>query len=75
MLSVNRDELARQFQADFETVSGQWHKAAQKEALNSNETSQRDALQNWLSETPQSLHQEVGFNASQQFAFQQTRQR
>ena len=32
----------------------------QKESLDANEISQRDALQQWLSETPQSLHQEGG---------------
>ena len=61
MLSVNRDELARQFQADFgDRFWAMAQSGLQKEALNSNETSQRDALQNWLSETPQSLHQEGG---------------
>ena len=30
MLSVSRDELARQFQSDFGTVSGQWPKAVFK---------------------------------------------
>ena len=40
------------------TVSGQWPKAAYREL--DDETNQRDALQQWLNETPQSLHQEGG---------------
>ena len=32
----------------------------QKESLDAKEISQRDALQQWLSETPQSLHQDGG---------------
>lgn len=61
MLSVSRDELARQFQADFgDRFWAMAQSGIQKEALDANESQQRDALQRWLSETPQSLHQEGG---------------
>ena len=61
MLSVSRDELARQFQADFgDRFWAMAQSGIQKENLDSNEINQRDALQKWLSETPQSLHQEGG---------------
>ena len=55
------DELGKQFQADFgDRFWAMAQSGIQKESLDSNEISQRDALQNWLSETPQSLHQEGG---------------
>jgi phage regulator Rha-like protein len=61
MLSVSKDELARQFQADFgDRFWAMAQSGIQKENLDANEISQRDALQQWLSETPQSLHQEGG---------------
>ena len=61
MLSVGRDELARHFQSDFgDRFWAMAQSGIQKENLDSNEISQRDALQKWLSETPQSLHQEGG---------------
>ena len=61
MLSVGRDELARQFQSDFgDRFWAMAQSGIQKENLDSNEINQRDALQQWLSETPQSLHQEGG---------------
>ncbi|MEB3241804.1 MAG: hypothetical protein VKJ31_07155, partial [Synechococcus sp.] len=61
MLSVDRDELARQFQADFgDRFWAMAQSGVQKETLDSREISQRDALQNWLSTTPQSLHQDGG---------------
>ena len=60
MLSVSKDELGRQFQADF----GDWFWAMAQSGvrmrLDANETSERDSLQNWLSQTPQSLHQDGG---------------
>ena len=61
MLSVGRNELARHFQSDFgDRFWAMAQSGIQKENLDSNEISQRDALQKWLSETPQSLHQEGG---------------
>ena len=61
MLSVSSDELGRQFQSDFgDRFWAMAQSGIQKENLDSNEISQRDALQKWLSETPQSLHQEGG---------------
>ena len=61
MLSVNREELGRQFQADFgDRFWAMAQSGVQKEALDANEASQRDALQQWLSRTPQSLHQDGG---------------
>lgn len=61
MLSVGRDELARQFQADFgDRFWAIAQSGVQKESLDANEISKRDALQQWLSETPNSLHQNGG---------------
>ena len=61
MLSVNREELARQFQADFgDRFWAMAQSGVQKENLDTNEINQRDSLQQWLSATPQSLHQEGG---------------
>ena len=61
MLSVGKDELARRFQADFgDRFWAMAQSGIQKESLDSNETNQRDALQQWLRDTPQSLHQEGG---------------
>ena len=59
MLSVNSNQLANEFQADFgDRFWAMAQSGIQKEDLDANEISQRDALQKWLSETPQSLHQE-----------------
>ena len=61
MLSVSQDELARQFQADFgDRFWAMAQSGVQKENLDSNESNKRDSLQQWLSETPQSLHQDGG---------------
>ena len=61
MLSVNSNQLANEFQADFgDRFWAMAQSGIQKEDLDANEISQRDALQKWLSETPQSLHQEGG---------------
>lgn len=61
MLSVSREELGRQFQADFgDRFWAMAQSGVQKEPLDANEASQRDALQQWLSQTPNSLHQEGG---------------
>ena len=43
------------------TVFGPWHKVGlQKESLDAKEVQQRDAMQQWLSQTPNSLHQDGG---------------
>ena len=61
MLSVGRDELGRQFQSDFgDRFWAMAQSGVQKESLNANEIQQRDAMQLWLSQTPNSLHQEGG---------------
>ena len=61
MLSVGRDELARQFQSDFgDRFWAMAQSGIQKENLDANEVNQRNSLQKWLSETPQSLHQDGG---------------
>ena len=61
MLSVGQDELGRQFQADFgDRFWAMAQSGIQREDLDTHESSQRDSLQRWLSETPQSLHQDGG---------------
>jgi len=61
MLSVGRDELARQFQSDFgDRFWAMAQSGVQKESLDANEIQQRDAMQQWLSQTPNSLHQDGG---------------
>ena len=61
MLSVSRDELSRQFQSDFgDRFWAMAQSGVQKENLDAKEISQRDSLQRWLRETPQSLHQDGG---------------
>ena len=61
MLSVNRDELGRQFQSDFgDRFWAMAQSGLQKESLDANEVQQRDAIQQWLSQTPNSLHQDGG---------------
>ena len=61
ILSVSRDELARHFQSDFgDRFWAMAQSGVQKQSLDANETRERDALQKWLSETPQSLHKEGG---------------
>ena len=61
MLSVGRDELGRQFQSDFgDRFWAMAQSGIQKESLDANEVQQRDALQQWLSQTPNSLHQDGG---------------
>ena len=61
MLSVGREELARQFQADFgDRFWAMAQSGVQKENLDAKEVEQRDAMQQWLSQTPNSLHQEGG---------------
>jgi hypothetical protein len=61
MLSVGRDELGRQFQADFgDRFWAMAQSGVQKESLDANEIQQRDAIQQWFSQTPNSLHQDGG---------------
>ena len=61
MLNVGRDELGRQFQSDFgDRFWAMAQSGIQKESLNSIEIQQRDAMQQWLSQTPNSLHQDGG---------------
>jgi hypothetical protein len=61
MLSVSRDELGRQFQSDFgDRFWAMAQSGVQKENLDANEIQQRDAMQQWLSQTPNSLHQDGG---------------
>jgi hypothetical protein len=61
MLSVGREELGRQFQSDFgDRFWAMAQSGVQKESLDANEIQQRDALQQWLSQTPNSLNQDGG---------------
>ena len=61
ILGVGRDELGQQFQADFgDRFWAMAQSGIQKESLNANEVQQRDAIQQWLSQTPNSLHQDGG---------------
>ena len=61
MLSVESEELGRQFQSDFgDRFWAMAQSGIQKESLDANEVQQRDALQEWLSQTPNSLHQDGG---------------
>lgn len=61
LLSVGREELGRQFAADFgDRYWAMAQSGVQKEALDATEVAQRDALQQWLTSTPQSLSVEGG---------------
>ncbi len=61
MLSIGSGELGRQFQADFgDRFWAMAQSGVQKETLDANEVQQRDAMQQWLSRTPNSLHQDGG---------------
>ena len=61
MLSVGKDELSRQFQSDFgDRFWAMAQSGLQKESLDAHEVQQRDAIQQWLSQTPNSLHQDGG---------------
>ena len=61
MLSVGRDELGQQFQADFgDRYWAMAQSGVQKEGLDAQEINQRDSIQQWLSQTPNSLHQDGG---------------
>jgi hypothetical protein len=61
MLSVGREELGRQFQSDFgDRFWAMAQSGVQKESIDPNEIQQRDAIQQWLSQTPNSLNQDGG---------------
>lgn len=61
LLSVDREELGRQFTADFgDRYWAMAQSGVQKEPLDATEAAQRDALQQWLTSTPQSLTVEGG---------------
>jgi len=61
LLSVGAEELGRRFVADFgDRFWAMAQSGVQKEPLDAHEASKRDAIQSWLSTTPNSLHQEGG---------------
>ena len=61
ILSVDREELGRHFQSDFgDRFWAMAQSGVQNESLDSNEIQQRDAMQQWLSQTPNSLHENGG---------------
>ena len=61
MLSVTRDELGEHFQSDFgDRFWAMAQSGVQKESLDANESNERDAIQQWLSGTPNSLHTDGG---------------
>lgn len=61
ILNVNKEELGRQFLSDFgDRYWAMAQSGIQKITLNTIESQKRDALQHWLSTTPNSLHQEGG---------------
>jgi len=61
MVNASREELGRQFAADFgDRFWAMAQSGVQKEPLNAEEARCRDDLQNWLSTTPRSLLVEGG---------------
>lgn len=61
MMSVGQDELGRHFKSDFgDRFWAMAQSGVQKESLNHNEVQLRDDIQRWLSQTPNSLHQDGG---------------
>jgi len=61
LLSVNAEELGRQFGADFgDRYWAMAQSGVQKEPLDANEVAQRDALQSWLTSHSNSLTREGG---------------
>ena len=61
MLSVGMMSLVGSSNPTLVIVSGPWLKVAyRKKASDANEVQQRDAMQQWLSQTPNSLHQDGG---------------
>ena len=61
LLSCSSAELGNHFHSDFgDRFWALAQSGIQKEDLNAEEASQRDAIQNWLTKTPNSLHQDGG---------------
>ena len=61
MLSVDLEDLSRQFRSDFgDRFWAMAQSGVQKEELNADEIKRRDSMQQWLRETPNSLHQDGG---------------
>jgi len=61
MLSVDRETLGKHFSEDFgDRYWALAQSGLQKEPLDAHENSQKEALQQWLSKTPNSLHIEGG---------------
>ena len=61
MLSVDRETLGRHFSEDFgDRYWALAQSGLQKEPLDANESAQKEALQQWLSKTPNSLNSEGG---------------
>jgi len=61
LLSTNREQLGRHFSSDFgDRYWAMAQSGLQKEPLDSTEISQRDAVQQWLTRTPNSLSIEGG---------------
>ncbi|NBV70249.1 MAG: hypothetical protein EBR69_06115 [Synechococcaceae bacterium WB4_2_0805] len=61
LLGVNRDQLGQHFSGDFgDRYWAMAQSGVQKEALDATEINQRDALQQWLTRTPNSLSSEGG---------------
>ena len=59
MLNVGQEELCRHFQSDFGDRFWAMAQSGTKENLDAT-NQQRDAIQQWLSQTPNSLHQDGG---------------
>ena len=61
MLSATSQQLGEQFSADFgDRFWAMAQSGVQKEALDAQEVAQRDAIQQWLRDTPRSLHADGG---------------
>jgi hypothetical protein len=61
ILSASKTDLGNQFSADFgDRFWAMAQSGIQKEPLDAIEVAKRDAIQHWLSTTPQSLHAEGG---------------
>ena len=61
LLSTNREQLGRHFSSDFgDRYWAMAQSGLQKEPLDSTEISQRDAVQQWLIRTPNSISAEGG---------------
>jgi hypothetical protein len=61
LVNCNSTELGNHFNGDFgDRFWAMAQSGIQKEDLNAKEATQRDAIQNWLTSTPNSLHQEGG---------------